>query len=75
MRAFCAGRPLFCVVGEGIAGKIWGSDSDRVGDRLQKYLIVFGLFMAYNMRTAEKAFLGVLLQGYKSIFLTQNNAF
>ena len=31
--------------------------------------------MAYCVRAAKTAFLDVLLQGYKSIFLTQNNAF
>ena len=29
-----------------------GSYSDRGGERLQKYLIVFGLFVVYHVRTA-----------------------
>ena len=52
-----------------------GGYGGRVGDRVQKYLTVWGLLSVYRIARAERAFLGVLLCRYKLIFLTQNNAF
>ena len=57
-RASRVGRPLFLCARSG-----------RVGERLQKYLIVLGLFEVYHVRTAEKALESVVQHRYKLIFL------
>ena len=46
-----------------------GSYSGRGGERVQKYLIVLGLFEVYHVRTAEKALESVVQHRYKLIFL------
>ena len=63
------------MAGYGIPGKIGAAIAIVDGIGCKSILLFLGFFVAYSVRTAERAFLGVLLHRYKFIFLTQNSAF